>query len=163
MKKITFFLGLGLLFLACKDAEKSSENDLLSENYQLFGAKFSVSEVKNKEKIGEFYSNLKPGDTLEVRFTTTVNSVCKKKGCWMVLNVPEEEVRVSFKDYGFFMPKDIENREVVVSGKAFVEEMSVEDQQHYAKDAGKNEAAIAAITQPELSRSFIAEGVLLKE
>ena len=86
------------------------------------------------------------------------------KGCWMVVELPEQiDVRVTFKDYGFFVPKNIENTEVIVKGKAFLDEMSVEDQKHYAEDEGKSEAEIAAITSPKSSRAFVANAVLLKQ
>ena len=75
----------------------------------------------------------------------------------------DEDVRITFKDYGFFVPKDSENTEVIVEGNAFLNEMSVEDQKHYAEDEGKSEAEIAAITSPEITKAFIADGVLLKE
>ncbi|MBT8271127.1 MAG: DUF4920 domain-containing protein, partial [Bacteroidia bacterium] len=85
-------------------------------------------------------------------------------GCWMKLNLGEgEQVMVRFKDYGFFMPKDIAGKEVIINGFAFVDEMSVSDQKHYAEDAGESEDAIAAITEPKKTYSFEADGVLLKD
>ena len=112
----------------------------------------------------EKFSNLKDGDTIEVSFKTTVNSVCKGKGCWMTLDLPQEEdVMVKFKDYGFFVPMDIEEKEVVVNGKAFVAEVSVEEQQHYAEDKGDSPEKIAAITQPKRTLTFLADGVLIKD
>ena len=112
----------------------------------------------------ERFKNLKPGDTIEVSFKTKVNSVCKNKGCWMTLDLPQEEdVMVKFKDYGFFVPKDIEEKEVVVNGKAYVTEVSVDEQRHYAEDKGQSADEIAAITQPKRTLSFLADGVLIKE
>jgi hypothetical protein len=70
---------------------------------------------------------------------------------------------VKFKDYGFFMPKNIAGKEVIVNGKAFVSEVSVEEQRHYAEDAGKSEDEIAAITEVKRTYTFEADGVLLKE
>ncbi|RLD29752.1 MAG: DUF4920 domain-containing protein, partial [Bacteroidetes bacterium] len=70
---------------------------------------------------------------------------------------------VKFKDYGFFMPKDIAGQEVIVQGKAFVELTSIEDLKHMAEDAGKSQKEIDAITDTEISYSFISEGVLLVE
>jgi hypothetical protein len=82
----------------------------------------------------------------------------------MKLDLPgEEDVMVKFKDYGFFVPKDIYQKEVVVHGEAYVTEVSVEEQQHYAKDSGKTEEEIAAIDQPKRTLSFEANGVLIKE
>jgi len=56
-----------------------------------------------------------------------------------------------------------EGREVVLNGLAFASEMSVEDQKHYAKDAGMDQEKIDAIATPKKTYSFIADGVLLKE
>lgn len=107
---------------------------------------------------------MKVGDTISIKFKATATSVCKKKGCWMVLAVPGgQDIRVRFKDYGFFVPKDIEGKEVVARGKAFLKEISVKELQHYAEDAGKSEEAIAAITSPKKTWGFMADGVLIKQ
>ncbi|MGB5361081.1 MAG: DUF4920 domain-containing protein, partial [Eudoraea sp.] len=101
-------------------------------------------------------------DTLETKFSATVTDVCKSKGCWMKLNLKNgEEVMVKFKDYGFFVPKDIEGREVVVNGSAFIDNMSVEDQKHYAKDAGESQEVIKQIKEPKKTFGFEADGVLI--
>ena len=82
----------------------------------------------------------------------------------MKLNLDNgEQVMVKFKDYGFFMPKDIAGKEVIVNGKAYVKEVSVDEQRHYAEDGGESKEAIAAITEPKRTYSFEADGVLLKE
>ena len=46
---------------------------------------------------------------------------------------------------------------------AFIDEMSVEDQQHFAEDGGESAEAIAKITEPKKTYSVIADGVILKE
>ena len=168
MRKIVFILGLSLIFTACKNEKSNKEDEVLAEakpeTYNSFGAEISAENTLTKAEALEKFNSLKPGDTLELKFASKINSVCKMKGCWMILELPEEEeVRITFKDYGFFVPKDSENRDVIVEGKAFLNEMSVEDQKHYAEDEGKSEAEIAAITSPEITRAFIANGVLLKE
>ena len=81
----------------------------------------------------------------------------------MRMDMGEEEAMVKFKDYGFFMPKDIAGREVIVDGFAFIEEVSVEDQRHFAEDAGKSLDEIAAITEPKRTLSFTSSGVLIPE
>ncbi|MCB0445596.1 MAG: DUF4920 domain-containing protein, partial [Gelidibacter sp.] len=62
----------------------------------------------------------------------------------------------------FFMPKDIAGKEVVVNGLAFVNEVPVDEQRHYAEDGGATAEEIAAITAPKKTFSFEADGVLLK-
>jgi hypothetical protein len=68
---------------------------------------------------------------------------------------------VKFKDYGFFMPKDIQGKEVVLDGEAVVKEVSVKQQKHYAKDAGKPAVEIGKIKAPKKEVQFIAKGVLV--
>lgn len=169
---------LFLVFVGCKDAkqsdesaentnsetteEQSSTQNSQAESQSFFGEEFDFSGSETAVAALEKYKNLKPGDTILTTFTSTVNSVCEKKGCWMRLKLDEnEESLVRFKDYGFFVPKDIQGQKAVVHGKLFVEETSVEDLKHYAKDAGKSEQEIAAITEPKLQFSFEADGVYL--
>ncbi|MAZ71992.1 MAG: DUF4920 domain-containing protein [Flavobacteriaceae bacterium] len=173
MKNIAFALLFATVLVACnsngKKTETEIETEVSKENvseelaYQYFGDKITDKDALSKEEMYEKYKNLKPGDTAEVKFIAKVNSVCQSKGCWMRLDMGEEEAMIKFKDYGFFMPKDIAGDEVIVHGKAFVDEMSVEDQRHFAEDAGKSEEEIAAITAPKKTLSFTADGVLLAE
>ncbi|NRA48212.1 MAG: DUF4920 domain-containing protein [Phaeodactylibacter sp.] len=105
-------------------------------------------------------------DSVAVKFTGTVQEVCQAKGCWMTIAsaAPNAEpIMVRFKDYGFFMPKDISGRKVIMDGYAFVEETAVEELRHYAEDAGKSKEEIEAITEPKKETKFLASGVLLLE
>ena len=105
-------------------------------------------------------------DSVAVKFTGTVQEVCQAKGCWMTIASDDpdaEPIMVRFKDYGFFMPKDIEGKQVIVNGLAFVESMSVEDQRHYAEDGGSTADELAKITTPKKTYGFEANGVLLKD
>ncbi|MGX1023450.1 DUF4920 domain-containing protein [Flavobacterium sp. CS20] len=160
-----------LIFVSCKDAQKQTDQLVEKQKKELtktadqkfFGEKFDISNQIESQKILSTYNQMKVGDTIEITFASKVNSVCKKKGCWMRLELPDgQETFVRFKDYGFFVPKDIENQTAIVHGKAFVQETSVEDLKHYAKDAGKSKEDIVAITEPELSYSFEADGVYLQ-
>ena len=167
MKKFIVFFSISLLIFACKSDIKN-ENGSTEEvkekiAYASFGDKINDEDVLSKEEIIEKYNSLKSGDTAFVKFTTKVNEVCQSKGCWMLLDLDEEEAMVRFKDYGFFMPKNIADREVIVNGKAFVSEMSVDEQRHYAEDAGKTQEEIEAITEAKRTLSFEADGVLIKE
>jgi hypothetical protein len=132
--------------------------------YASFGDKITVEQALSKEQMLKKYKNLKAGDTINVKFTTHINDVCKKKGCWMSLELPGgKESFVKFKDYAFFVPLNAAGQEAVVSGKAFVSETSVEQLRHYAKDGGKSEAEIAKITKPEIEYKFLADGVLISK
>ncbi|WP_046745962.1 DUF4920 domain-containing protein [Kordia zhangzhouensis] len=170
MKKIIFLLVAVLTFVSCKDVknsekavEKTSTENTQELAYASFGEKIDAENVLTVTEINEKFDNLQVGDTLNVKFTSKINSVCSKKGCWMRLDLgEEEEVMVKFKDYGFFMPLDAKG-EVIVNGKAFLQETSVDELKHYAEDAGKSEEEIAKITEPKKTVAFVADGVLLKK
>ena len=168
MKNFWIFPAFAVIsLLSCKNID-NKEGDVRAENedlvYNSYGEQFSANNIVTAAEMEEKFSNLKEGDTLEVSFKTTVNSVCKGKGCWMTLDLPQEEdVMVKFKDYGFFVPMDIEDKEVVVNGKAFIAEVSVKEQQHYAEDKGDSPEKIAAITQSKRTLTFLADGVLIKD
>ena len=91
--------------------------------------------------------------------------VCRNKGCWMTLAPSADladgsaELTVRFKDYGFFMPKDLAGNAVVAEGTARRRVVPVEELRHYAEDAGESPEAIAAITEPEEELEFVATGV----
>ncbi len=94
----------------------------------------------------------------------TVESVCKVKGCWMKVNTADgQTMRVSFKDYGFFVPKDIVGKTVVMQGTAKQTLTPVDELRHYAEDAGKSKEEIAKITEPEKALTFVADGVIVKK
>ncbi|WP_109298887.1 DUF4920 domain-containing protein [Aquimarina sp. AU474] len=167
MNKNVFFLTVLLITIgSCTNKEKVSFSIKNTEltNFDAFGDQISSQQIYHKNAIAEKYESIKEGDTVNIAFTSTVNNVCKAKGCWMKVALDtDKETMVKFKNYGFFVPKDIENDTVIVEGKAFVSEMSVEDQRHFASDAGKTKEEIAAITTPKKTYSFIAEGVLIKK
>ena len=101
---------------------------------------------------------------LDLTVTGKVKEVCQSKGCWMTLEKEDgSTIRVSFKDYKLFMPKDLGGKEVALHGKAMKKTVSVETLQHFAKDAGKSEAEIAKITEPEIALAFEADGVKVQK
>jgi hypothetical protein len=74
-----------------------------------------------------------------------------------------DTLRITFKDYGFFVPKSgMEGKEVVFAGIAKNDVTSVETLQHFAKDGGASEEEIATITEPKSEINFVASGVLIK-
>ena len=73
----------------------------------------------------------------------------------------EKEIMVNFKDYSFFVPKNIIGKKVVVSGDAFKRNISVDELKHYARDRGEKELAISLIVEPKEIYSLTAKGVVL--
>lgn len=108
----------------------------------------------------------KMGDKKELatKVEGTVESVCQVKGCWMrVKTADNQTMLVRFRDYGFFVPKDIAGKNVVFEGTAETKTTSVAELRHYAEDAGKSKEEIAKITEPEKAITFTADGVIVKK
>ncbi|MEQ9424722.1 MAG: DUF4920 domain-containing protein [Cyclobacteriaceae bacterium] len=146
--------------IGCEQGRKKA-NNLTSIEYSSYGDSISPNDVVD---IGALASAMNGADSVELKITGTIDKTCKMKGCWMTLKTPNEPVRVTFKDYGFFVPKQgQEGNEAVVEGTAYRTITSVDELKHYAKDAGKSDAEIAAITEPIEEYTFIANGVLIKE
>jgi hypothetical protein len=167
MKKIIMVLVLSLAFFACKtnkEDKKVVEKEVISA-YNSFGDEISDKDYLSSADALAKYKGLKAGDTINLKFASNIDEVCSKKGCWMKLpaGTTDETIMVRFKDYGFFMPLDSNGKEVIVEGKAFVKEVSVDELKHYAEDAGKSAEEIAKITESKLEFAFEANGVLMKK
>lgn len=131
--------------------------------YATFGEKFSADKALTQEQMMKKYGAMKKGDTVSVKFKSTITEVCKKKGCWMKMDLAGKESFVRFKDYGFFVPLNADNSEAVVSGRAYLDVISIDELKHYAKDGGKSEEEIASINAPKITYAFQADGVLIQK
>lgn len=156
-----------LIFGACKKEKAETTTEEVKKEviaFDSFGDKITDEAALSAADMLTKYKGLKVGDTINAKFASSIKEVCSKKGCWMKLPLDAStETMVRFKDYGFFMPLDANNKEVIIEGKAFVKETSVKELQHYAEDAGKSKEEIAKITEPKMEFSFEANGVLMKK
>ena len=160
MKLKTIIICFAVVFTSCKNSENANNSDI---SYTSFGASITAENAISKEELLSKFEGMKEGDTINLKFTSKIKDVCQKKGCWMNVDLGKnEETFVKFKDYAFFMPLNSSNEEVVVNGKAFLSVESVDEQKHYAKDAGKSKVAIDSITTPLKTYSFLADGVLIR-
>ena len=165
--KYAYLLVFTLIF-SCKDNVTTTEVELNTETqletafYDCFGEVITDENVVSANEFLEALKKVKAADTLITKTKVKVLDVCQVKGCWMVVDLGNNETaRVKFKDYAFFVPKDIKGKEVIINGKAFVNEMPVKELRHYAEDAGESAEKIALITEPKFTNSFLADGVLL--
>ncbi len=124
-----------------------------------YGAKISA---KGAVPASQLSKKMGAAPQLDARVSGKVVEVCEKKGCFMKIDLENgETMRVTFKDYGFFVPQDIKGKTVVVDGFAKQELVSVEDQKHFAEDAKKPASEIEKITKPKQEVTFEAKGVVV--
>ncbi len=161
MKKISLlFVGILIVF-SCKNSKNESlPQESNSVSSRVFGDTIST---EGAITVSDALNGLKNADSILCTITGYVTSVCQVKGCWMMLSEQASDTTgffVKFKDYAFFVPKDLSGSKVTIKGKAYKEITPVEELKHYAEDEGKSKAEIDAITEPTEEYKFLAEGVM---
>ena len=147
MKKIKVLLGLFIISAS------------LSGQTRSFGEKIEEGSIIENSKIQNLFL---AKEKFNAKLKAKVTDVCQMKGCWMKLEIGDEkDIMVNFKDYSFFVPKNIIGKEVIVSGEAFKRNISIDELKHYARDRGENESAISLIVEPKEIYSLTAKGVIL--
>jgi hypothetical protein len=168
MKYLIGIIFITLTFSSCRDAEENEETPALNEEqleevaYLSYGENITNYKAMDQEDLAAIYANLSLVDTVDVKVKSVINEVCAMKGCWIEIAVGEEYARVTFKDYGFFLPKNSQGKKVFLLGKAFKSKTSVEDLKHYAMDGGKSKEEIDAITEEEITLNIVASGALVE-
>jgi Domain of unknown function (DUF4920) len=161
-----FFYSLSLtalLFTACTDkTSKTAAYDKMTENRNSASAFGSTFKPKSALTVDQLTQKMSATDKMsDVVVKGQVLEVCQTKGCWMTLKneATGSELFVKFKDYGFFVPKDMGGKQVAMKGEAFYLVTSVEDLKQELKEAGKPQSEIDAVTKPHSELRFLASGV----
>ena len=71
-----------------------------------------------------------------VRVEARISQVCQKKGCFMIATAGDKAVRISFRDYSFFVPTDTSGKTVTLTGTVIERELSEKQAAHFREDAG---------------------------
>lgn len=164
MRTITFLSAVVLMASACNQPADTTEG---TETAELIAMSYYGDTITTDGAVApaEFLAQVAGKDSVAMKLETKINETCKMKGCWMTVDLGNgEEMRVKFKDYGFFVPKEGANGKVaVMEGFAFTDTISVDHLRHLAEDAGKTPEEIAAISEPEIGLNFEATGVIIKD
>jgi len=104
-----------------------------------FGAPFTLADAA---PLATVLAGLGEGSDEPVLVSGTIHQVCQKKGCWMVVRDGEAEVRVTMKDYGFFVPMDAQGKATVVEGTLAPRTFTEAQARHLAEDAGEDPSKV---------------------
>ncbi len=148
---------LSLVFCAFASIAVAQENTIAGKP---FGETVTSEGIVPATEVN---AQLGKAEKKNLKLSGEIVSVCKKKGCFMNVKISDKEtMRVSFKDYAFFVPKDLApGTKVIIDGVAERKVTSVDDLKHYAKDAKKSEEEIAKIKKPKKEVVFEAKGVVI--
>ena len=89
----------------------------------------------------------------------TITAVCQAKGCWMTMagQKATSRARITFKDYAFFVPKDVKGQKVKVIGAVKVKMLSDGERAHLAEDGRVDVSEI-----PKAELRLVASGVEIR-
>ena len=176
MKKLIYICLVTAITWACDSSQTTSdktettvkvEEDVKKEEEKTtteFGDPTLVK-LEEAKTVDMLSSDMAEADSVgDIQIKGKVTAVCQKKGCWINLEKENgETVRVKFKDYAFFMPKDLAGKEVALHGYALKKITPVAELQHLAEDAGKSKEEIAQITEAKEEIAIKADGVIILE
>ncbi len=103
-----------------------------------FGAPFQLADATPLGKAIAAGSGDAP-----VKVSGTVEAVCQKKGCWMVVKDGTESARVLMKDHGFAVPMDSRGKSVVVEGTLTSREFDEAQVKHLEADRGGDPSKVS--------------------
>ncbi len=169
-----FILGFSLLMVAsCGQQQKGHEHDGHGHEHHEHDqdeadlpSTGSFGESIHKDgavAVDQVLGLIVDNETIEVKVKGTIKEVCQHTGCWMKFDFGDgEEIMVRMKDHDFYVPMDAAGKTAWVDGIAIREMISVNMLKHYAEDAGKSQAEIDAITEPEMTYTLEAKGVIIE-
>src|SRR5690606_36749071 len=108
MKQVLLAVATRTFMVSCnKKVENEINVDAPQISYQVFGDCIRAEGARSKGEMLAKYETMSLTGTLDVQFASEIISTCRKKGCWMTLNLAErKETFVKFKAYAFFVPKE---------------------------------------------------------
>lgn len=150
---ITLFVSLVLSATAIAQPPAGPANSGMT-----FGEKTDTTgSINVNDLAGKITGN---NETL-VKVKGRVTDVCTMEGCWIKMETANGKMMVKMKDHSFFVPVDLNGKEIIVDGSASMKVTSVKELQHYAEDAGKSSKEIAAIKEPTKEIILNARGILV--
>ena len=120
--------------VAGAEVTRLSEPVAVTDDAEIFGA--PLDENARATSLEALLDS--PGDFVDtaVKVDARISQVCQKKGCFMIATAGDRAVRISFKDYSFFVPTDTGGKTVTVTGTFIERELSEKQAAHFREDAG---------------------------
>ena len=118
------------------DVIRLSEPVAVTDDAEIFGA--PLNEEASPTALGAILDRPAEFVGSVVKVEAQISQVCKRKGCFMIATSGEGAIRISFKDYAFFVPTDTGGKTVTFTGTVITRELSEEQAAHLREDAGSD-------------------------
>ena len=162
MKKLLLLSLSAVLLASCGEEKEVKTATIDGETVSYYGEEITPENAISVEELDNKMAN---NTSLNTKVEGKIIETCGKKGCWMSVDMGDgDDMLVTFKDYGFFVPTEgVGGKTAVFEGVCVHDTLSVDWLRHVAEDAGRSQEEIEAITEPEIALAFEATGVIIKE
>ncbi|MEO0403274.1 MAG: DUF4920 domain-containing protein [Bacteroidota bacterium] len=166
MKKLIFGI-VAISLMACGGQPEGTAAQVENEagakvEATNYGETFTVAETMS---LTDVLNQVDQNGESEVMLEAEIVETCAKAGCWMSVQNPNgSPILVFMKDHDFFVPTEgMMGKKSYIKGTAKRDTLSVDWLQHLAEDANKPQEEIDAITEPEITISITADGVIIED
>ena len=158
--RIYLVLLLAFSFTAHAETETTrlSEPVETGDGYEVFGA--ALPDKSPGLSLQEAISREEQLAGQEVRISTRISKVCQKKGCFFVASEGASWARITFTDYGFFIPTDSGGKQATLVGTISRRTLTPEQAAHYAKDLS---GETSEVEPPGFEYQIVATSVLISQ
>ena len=163
--KNAFLLPLVLVCLSSCNSDPSDQTVSTHDTTVWTSYGEPIADLSTPVSASEVVSLMDAGGNGQGLFDAEIVQSCMTMGCWMSVKGPQgDTVMVFMKDHAFFVPKDsVQGKRALFSGEAYYDTLSVEFQKHLLEDAGADQAAIDAVSEPVFELAFEASGVQIAD
>ena len=125
-------LGVILAFSVNAETLRLSQPVTQDAQSETFGVKLnnSLPKLSMQDLVTDSPSHLAKAFQVEAR----IAKVCQKKGCFFIAQHDQHILRVSFRNYGFFIPTDSNGKTVTLTGELVQKKLSSEQAAHFKAD-----------------------------
>ena len=145
--------GIILTFEVYANTLRLSEPVTQTAQSETFGVELdnSLPKLSMQDLVTNSPAHLTKGFQVEAR----IARVCQKKGCFFIAQQDQHILRVSFRDYGFFIPTDSNGKTVILAGELVQKELSLEQVAHFKADLKSDTAMVT----PGVVYEIVADSV----
>mgnify|MGYP000066844717 FL=1 len=154
MKRIlSTLVCFALTFTSIADTLRLSEPATQDAQTETFGIKIdhSLPKLTMENLVVDSSLHLAKPFQVEAR----IAKVCQKKGCFFIAQQGQHILRVSFRDYSFFIPTDSSGKTVTLAGELVEKKLSLEQVAHFKADL----ESASDVLKPGLVYEIVADSV----
>lgn len=134
--------------------------DIAAGATNMYGANFTI--IEEPITLATAIEKSSAGNIGPYKVSAKMKEVCPKKGCWFMLDADDVKlpIRVTMKDYAFFVPKNAAGADVILEGTFEKTTIDQKTAQHYADDKAEATGKPAPkVDGPQDSWVFTASAV----